>query len=464
MAVAINNAGQQDYLLSALAQEEASLTLSAEEISTVEVPFYRPPSSQIDAPVPYPAVYRAVSAWLESRETSIADVPSGKALVKCFSDMEDPGGFRKRLRFFHGFCQGIGIAERDLPTTNDMRLCRNLPRVFVAIARVAEVIDEEGWAACLEECGIESIGNWRDVMVDEEWLGDDITRQLVRLFGDCSVIVAGSQGSGKSSTIATLLGRMCIPQSHALTYDAPDEELTEAELSGRDKLRHLRYINWPFLPIESNMPLQSQQIDRIHVKVESHVLSMIELPSMETEVYGYDEYGGISTVHAGDYEEVLKNLQTETPCLIILVERLDDVDERRFKHSLHKLQRIFGRAMLSRLLVILTHGQSLPGSGLAYEVWAFDQKRKITGVLAKFANGLQAIPVVVVENSEHCKVNEHGRRVLPDGTNFLELVQKEVDNIGSEVRDGGLKPLPTTRWWERYTLFLGAVLLLSQFR
>ena len=453
---------QEDLLLSTVAQLETSTTLDILQFPSLQEPILRTKTRTIYGPVPNRRVAKAVSLWLDAHGSSNDELYNGKALIKCLQDIKDPGGFRKRLEIFRRHCERIDMAVNDIPTAKDLQYARNIPRVFAAIARVAEAVDTEAWSFCMQQAGVESVGNWRDVMLNETWDGDDIARALVALFGDCCIVVAGSQGSGKSATISTILGRHCVPHSHPLRHETPDSKLDERSLFHRKKLRHLRYLNWPTFPIDSQIPIPNLSVDYIHVKVDNHVVSAVELPSMEDIVYGIDDAGGMSTVRAGDFIEVLSDLQGETPSIAIVVERLDDINVSRFRRNVHRLQRIFGRIVFSRLLVILTHGHSLPGCGMSYDVWAFDQKRKIREVLEKLTKGLPEVPIIVIENSEHCYRDASGVRLLPDGSDFVESLTEKIESVGKQTTVGRLVPMPTSRWWERYAIFFGIALLLSR--
>lgn len=300
-------------------------------------------------------------------------------------------------------------------------------------------------------------------MVEEPWPGDTTARDILKLFGDCTVVVVGSQGSGKSATIGTIINRPAIPASHALTYITPEEYMTPKEKNQVEKLRHLAHINWPDLPLERNLCKGSDNVERCYVKRDGKVLSFIELPSLDAFSAGTDEMGGKVSIQHGSFESVVKDLQGERPCLLLLVERLDDINEKGFKKQLRLVQRLFGRSVFTRMLVVLTHGESLPGEK-SYEVWAYGQVSRVERILRRFTRDLSPVPVVVMENSYNCRVVS-GRRVLPDGTDFVQKFSEEVTKIAEKVQEGTeLQPLPTQRWWEKYVLVLLFSLVISRIR
>eukprot|EP00775_Hariotina_reticulata_P004681 gene4681-4934_t len=79
----------------------------------------------------------------------------------------------------------------------------------------------------------------------------------------------------------------------------------------------------------------------------------------------------------------------------------------------------FGRRIWQKTLLVLTHGNlPMPPPGTSFEV--FSQRR--INLLRKAVQGTffkPALPAVLVENSEACKVDAEKCRILPDGDRWL---------------------------------------------
>lgn len=430
-------------------------------------PFDRDPAPhKILGPVPKTASRRAISAWLTSRSTSFEDIKSGKALCVA-AGLDPPKGLRRALKLFGFIAEQAGVAPGDIPTVEEIKLGRNEPKLLSAIAAMARMIDAEGWASVLESVGIDDVGHWHDETVNERWNGDSIARQIVSIFGkNCTILVCGTQGSGKSATVGTILRRASIPQSHALTFNTPERDLTEFDKIDIEMLRHMSHLNWPKFPITRNMPNGSQGVDQVHLKLDGSMLSFVEVPSFQRSADNYDELGGTLTQEHGRFERVVRQLQSDSPNIVLLVERLDDLDEQKLLEAAREVRRLYGDGVMKRLMVILTHGHSFPPGNMTYEVWVFDQFRKVRQTLKRVCKGLKECPapIVIVENSSNCP-QRNGVAILPDGTDFMDLFVRELRSIRRRFLEvDGLRPIPPKRWWEGYILLIGAALLITRIR
>ncbi|CAN8066359.1 unnamed protein product [Agarophyton chilense] len=433
-----------------------------DQSSASDAVFRKPRPNQILGPVPDAALLDATRAWLVQRDLTLEDLHSCMGLCKILDITENLEGYRKRYRLFVEGALYADIPLEDLPTMQDIRFERNWPKLICAVAHLARTRDGGQWNACLEAAGALHPTHWRDAMRNERWEGDATARQIARLVGShCTFTVAGTQGSGKSETVRTLLGRQLFRASHALSYEQDPETLTEEERSDIEKKRHLTAVNWPSFPILDNMPFGSSKADMAHVKVDGVVLSFLELPEMNTAFDHVDSEGQEVIHEFGSIEKVQRDIQGEHPRVVFVVERLDDFHEKPFRELVAKLRRLFGNDMFYRIVIILTHGYSYPPGQMSYQVWVFDQVRQVRECLRKVWKKCPHVPVVVVENSEHCPTVE-GHRILPNGEDFVQNFINSLDLVLQRgQREFELVPTPLRGWWECYALVgLIAVLLM----
>ncbi|PXF46221.1 hypothetical protein BWQ96_04006 [Gracilariopsis chorda] len=419
---------------------------------------------QILGPVPKPNILSAVHTWLSHRNLSLEDLQTGIGLCRIL-ELEDnpPEGFRAGYNLFREGAVFMNISPENVPSLLDIRLQRNWPKLLCCVAHVASHKDQEEWDACLEAAGATHPSNWRDVMRNERWQGDEIARQIATLAGShCTFIVAGTQGSGKSATLQTLLSRTLLPPSNPFTFHDPHERMSESEQLEADKRRHLAAVNWPNFPISDNMPFGSMKTDFAHVKVDDAVLSFVELPEMGVAFDEVNNNEDVVYLEHGTFEEVMQDVQGENAHVVLLVERLDEFCETSFRSHVRKVRRLFGNEMFYRMIVILTHAHSHPTGELSYEIWVFDQIRRVRESLRKVWKRGPKVPVVLFENSERCPLI-NGRRRLRDGTDFVDQFLSCLEQALKEgEEDFQLVPTPSKKWWEQYVVIGIAALLLSR--
>lgn len=437
-----------------------------DEISTSLSPVYRNPLRfQILAPIPDPALVRAVSTWLSHRDLTLSDLVTGAAFGPILNVKEPPEGIRARYFLFSQALQQTDAPSDNVPSLRDIRLHRNWPQLLCSLAHIAQAKDAQRWQQCLQEAGANHPHRWRDVMSNEAWDGDSTVRHIARLMpSHTTIAIAGSQGSGKSATLNTLLSRNALPPSHAFLYEPPEYMVPEEERDVVDIRRHLIYLSWPDFPVEHHMPNSSVKIDVAHVKVDGTVLSFLELPEMGDAFDHYYKDAETSYLQHGTFAEVLKDLQGKQAHIVLLVERLDEFDEVRFRAVARRVRHLFGTEIFHRLIVILTHGRSHPPEDLNYQLWKFDQIRKTREHLQKVWKKCPQVPVIIFENSESCPV-ENGRRTLCDGTEFVhEFLNRLEKIVGKEAELFELVPVPPRRSWETAALTLAVSLLLWRMR
>lgn len=416
-------------------------------------------------PVALPALHPAVHLWLASHDIPADEIPTAGALCAAVGQPA-PRTLRRRLRVFADTAAMLDLKPDDLPKQEDLTHARAWPRVLYALAKVAAMMDPDGWTAAAEQADLQMPldGGWRNCVVDETWDGDRLVRGMAEAHGQekCTVVVAGPQGGGKSATVARLLGRVGPRESHALACVRDGLEMGEVDREDRRKLRHLRSRCFPIVPIEVNVPYGSADVERTHVKLDGKTVSFVELPSMERSLEYEDGMGAEVIAHYGQFENVVEEVQGELADYVLLVERLDDLDEKRLRRMVERLQRLYGRRVLEKTVVVLTHGQELPPSDLLYEVWVFDRVRAVKEVLEKVSGERRPmqVPVVVFENSGNCTKDGSGRPVLPNGTDFLQRFLEEFLAVAKRNEASPpLMPIPTKRWWEDYVILGGVAFL-----
>ncbi|KAI0562009.1 P-loop containing nucleoside triphosphate hydrolase [Gracilaria domingensis] len=435
-----------------------------DEDSTADHVHRKLETNQILGPVPDEALLNATRSWLAELELTLEDLHSCTGLCKILGSDEQIDGYRKRYRMFVEGAKYADIPLENIPSLHDIRFERNWPKLLCAVAHLARFVDRERWDACLETAGATQPTRWRDVMRNESWEGDDTARQIARLVeSHCTFVVAGTQGSGKSETLLTLLSRRLFSSSHALSYEQSPESMSEKQRSDIEKRRHLAVVNWPSFPLEENVPFGSAKVAMAHVKVDGVVLSFMELPEMSTAFDHLDRNMQIVNYEFGNLERVQRDIQGEHPRIILVVERLDDFCEKEFREHVTKLRRLFGTDLIYRMIVILTHGYSYPPGKMSYQVWIFDQIRRVRETLQKiWKKKCPEVPVVIVENSENCPI-ENGHRRIPNGSDFVQEFLNSVELVLRRgQRDFELVPTPPKGggsimfWWEQCVCYCGA--------
>lgn len=360
---------------------------------------------------------------------------------------------KRRVLAFERFAKGIGLPMEDCPREGDFRWRRCWVRVLYAVAFVARHEDTNFWEQCSRGFTMSDDG-WAHYAMDEAWEGDSVVRDMVRTQGrGLGIVMVGSQGGGKSATVGRLLGRRGLPESHALAYvgkQGDDERM----------YRHIRALSWPVVPFEWNVPVASREVDRVYVKVGGHVVSFVELPSMEKDLEHVDGAAVEMKAELGKFERVVAEVQGDVVDYVILCERLDEVEVNRLRRVVARTVRLYGSAVVDRMMVVLTHGQADPPDGMPYQVWVFDRIRVVKEVLRKW--GPAEVGVVVVENSANCRIDE-GALVLPDGTAFMNSFLDEFSRLVDRGKRVPLiSPIPCKRWWEDYVALFGIAMLIMR--
>lgn len=419
--------------------------------------------------VPDPALESAVNLWLSSHQIPLDELQTAAALCAAVGH-PTPRFLRRRLRIFRTTAKYLDVQPDNLPKEEDVRLRRAWPRVLYAVARVAQVLDPDGWGAAVSssqpQLQLPLPINWRACALDERWQGDWLVREMAVAHARdrCTIVVAGTQGAGKTATVARLLGRVASPEHHALSCIPDESEMEPREREDAAKLRHIRVVTFPIVPVELNAPFGGAAVDRTHVKVDGRMVTFVELPSMEETLDYEDETAMRIFSQFGKFEKVVEDVQGEFVDYVFLVDRLDDLHERRLRKMVTRVKRIYGKRVLEKMLIVLTHGQELPPAGLSYEVWVFDRMRVVSDVLQKVQGEGKPIhvPVVVFENSTNCRRDETSQHpLLADGTDFLrQFLQEFRGVVKRNVSSPSLHPIPTRRWWEKYVI-MGCVALFA---
>lgn len=416
---------------------------------------HRRNTHKILGPVVDPHLYTTVNEWLQTRRTSLADLSNGLVFMHALQIPPDSSSnVHVYLEAFNTVAADLGLRKRDQPVLEDLTHNRNLPRVLHALAFVAARVDATVWYA-LEPPALSA--TWMEMAMDEQWSGDAFAHRLAKgLPEDCDVVIAGIQGVGKSATIETLLGRIVFPASHALAMPACGEDARLRAMHGAIVAR----VRAAF-PVRLNESMSRRGPGRTVMKVGGRVLSVVELPGMEAVDDGPGEGGARMMAWSGRFDDVLEQCQDVRAGLVIIVARLDAFDAGELGRTVRRVGRLFGKGVLGRMVVVLTHGQAVPPCGMSYEVWAFDVRRRVHEVLVKVGGtGLGGrVEIAVVENSEACQA-EMGRRVLPDGTDMLRGVEECVMKVVERVDVARTFEMMAVRqWWETWAMLAGLVLL-----
>jgi hypothetical protein len=353
----------------------------------------------------------------------------------------------------------------------DLLYRRNTPRVLRTVAAVARATDPEGFGAVAADLSGARMQWTQADEPDECWDGDWLLRRLVQSYqrlswdGKLGILVAGTQGSGKSATVDMVFGRQFMPPTHAFGFMPKDDEFLEPERRRIQMHRRASSLYWPHRLFERGVPDPLDRVCKLYVKIAGVSVRVTELPSMETHTEATEPNGLVVYTKTGTYEEVLAELQNDDEDLALLVERLDDFQRDRFRGLARKLHRMYGERLWARTIVVLTHGTAMPPDGLSFDELVAQQSHAVLCCIRDICGDSSVIvPVLVVENSQSCAVDsETGRPMMPNGADFQTRLLSTMEfvlarNQGSDpLRPSGMK-----QWWETYALGALAFFLVTR--
>lgn len=429
-------------------------------------------------PVPVPVQEDLCRFWIERRtgieldeERPLADALLTGMLLCRLIDVEPPARPPRVIKPADISERNIAKFLREVKTLladpadvferQDLVYARNIPRVLRTIAAIAQATDPEGFGAVAADLPRARIQWTRADEPDECWDGDALVRRLVRSFqrlswsGRLGVLVAGTQGSGKSATVDTIFGRKFMPATHVFNYMPADSDFEEPERRRIQDHRQASHAIWPHRVFERGVPVPLDHVCKMYAKVSGVSIRVTELPSMENHIEATEPNGLVLFTKTGSYDEVLAEVQDSLEDIVLLVERLDDFHRSRFQKLCRKLHRMYGEQVWARTVLVLTHGWSVPPDGLSFDEFVAQRSHAMQCCVRDISGDSSAsIPTIVVENSQNCEQDsESGHPVLPNGTNFKERLLNAMEftlakHQGSEpIRACGVR-----RWWENYAL------------
>jgi hypothetical protein len=430
-------------------------------------------------PVPVPVQEDLCRFWIERRTGVELDAgrPLADALVSGFLlckllDVEAATRpprttlpwkiAEKNLAQFIRVARQRRIGDDLLFEPEDLLYRRNVPRVLRTVAAIARLTDPEGFGSVAADLPGSRLQWTQADEPDEFWVGDTIVQRLVKTHQRLSwraklcLLVAGSQGSGKSATVDMLMGRTFMPASHAFGLMANDLDYNEVEQKILQQTRRAAHRHWPHLRFERGVAMFSDLVCKLYVKLSGVSMQVIELPAIEKHIESSAPNGLVQHTCSGEYKDVKEAVQGDEVDLVLFVERLDEFASDRFTRAYRNLHRLYGTKVWRRTVAVLTHGHCLPPDGLgSYDEYVARQTYELQRCVQRVSGDpAAAVPVVVVENSEECPVSEEtGRPVLPNGVDFrarllvaLELVLARHQEV-ARLRPAGVK-----RWWEEYLI------------
>ena len=254
----------------------------------------------------------------------------------------------------------------ELFEDNDLLFKRNIPKVLRCIGSIARSMDPARFSELARSIPGAEIQWTVSDEPDEKWDGMCYIQQVVKTFRKLTwrsrlgIVIAGAQGSGKSATAGSLLGRHAIPPSFGLYYvPNSDDEWEDDEKNKLQLLRKMFAHYWPLKPVEIGAGMAAETVERCYVKVEGTLVQISELPDMCRVVEEYGEDGAVIVKEHGTIDSVMKEVQGDELDVLLLVERLDEEDCSKFRQMCRKIHRLYGEDVWTRCVVILTHGGAL---------------------------------------------------------------------------------------------------------
>ncbi|KAF6261872.1 TOC34m [Scenedesmus sp. NREL 46B-D3] len=199
-----------------------------------------------------------------------------------------------------------------------------------------------------------------------------------------TLLLLGKSGSGKSSTLNSLLGEKAAAVSAFKLQ--PDTESSST---------YLRQVS-----------LGDPELDGFRVKI--------------IDTCGLEDPEAGDTVNYTALQRISEDIKGVPIDAVLYVDRLDLYRvEPLDKRIMQSISEAFGRRIWQKTLLVLSHGNlPLPPPGTTFETFSERRvallRRAVRGAFFK-----PALPAVIVENSEACKVDGERCRILPDGSRWL---------------------------------------------
>ncbi|KAK9129050.1 hypothetical protein Syun_017847 [Stephania yunnanensis] len=203
-----------------------------------------------------------------------------------------------------------------------------------------------------------------------------------------TILVMGKGGVGKSSTVNSLIGERVVAVS-AFQSETPRPVMVSRTRAG-------------------------------------FTLNIIDTPGLIEGGYVNDQA----------LEIIKRFLLNKTIDILLYVDRLDGYRVDNLDRQIIKaISDSFGKAIWLRSLIALTHAQLSPPDGLNYDDFFSKRSDAILKVVRLGARikkkELQdvEIPIVLVENSGRCRINESDEKVLPNGIAWIPNLVETITNV-----------------------------------
>eukprot|EP00898_Chlorokybus_atmophyticus_P000756 jgi/Chlat1/1681/Chrsp127S01920 len=221
---------------------------------------------------------------------------------------------------------------------------------------------------------------------------------------ECTILALGKSGSGKTATIASLLG-LDLPSSPANPFESATTKVC--------------------IVLPGCLIFQTAVSNWLDVQAKEYVGRVCGVKVRIIDTPGLSSGFGQSSVTENPKKTtaaIKRFVKNKSPDIVLYFDRFD-VPARDFGDLpiLRAVTETFGAAIWFNSIIVLTHGASAPpennaGTQMSYEMYVAQRSHVIQNMIRESCRDARIMtPVALVENHPACRTNRQGQRILPNG-------------------------------------------------